>query len=129
MPAMQVLIPVGLGELYDKISILEIKAERINDPEKLAYVHTELDALREVAQQHPISEELYTELKTINEKIWDGVGKQWDKETAGEFDHEIIELARTVYILNDKRAEAKKRINLAHGSAIVEVKHYNKKEN
>jgi hypothetical protein len=125
---MHILIPVGIGELYDKISILEIKAERISDPEKLAYVHTELAELRKIAAGNQIDEELYKELKKVNEEIWDSVGKQWDKEASGDLDAEIIELARTVYTLNDKRAEAKKKINLAHGSSIVEVKSYNKKQ-
>lgn len=127
MHAMQVMIPVGLGELYDKISILEIKAERIDNEEKLKHVRHELKELRNIAAGHPIDETLYQELKKVNEDIWDAVGKQWDKETAGELDQEIIELARTVYTLNDKRVEAKNRINLSHGSSIVEVKHYNKK--
>lgn len=124
---MHIMIPVGIGELYDKISILEIKAERIADPAKLAYVHTELAELRKIAAGNAIDEELYKELKQVNEEIWDSVGKQWDKESSGDLDVEIIELARKVYTLNDKRAEAKKKINLAAGSSIVEVKHYNKK--
>lgn len=123
-----VLIPVGVGELYDKISILEIKAERIDDPEKLAYVRVELEELRKVASENQTDEKLYQQLKKVNEKIWESVGKQWEKESTGALDAEIIELARTVYTLNDERAEAKKKINFAHGSSIVEVKSYAKRK-
>ena len=124
---MHILIPVGLGELYDKISILEIKELLIDDPEKLAHVHKELSELQMIAQKYPIDGPLYNELKAINEVIWDNVGQQWDLEAAGGVGEEVIELARQVYINNDKRAEIKRKINLLNGSGIVEVKHYNKK--
>lgn len=124
---MEILVPVGLGELYDKISILEIKEERITDPEKLMHVHKELAELQTIAEKYPIDGPLYNDLKAINEVIWDNVGQQWDLEAAGSVGEEVIELARQVYINNDKRAEIKRKINLQYGSGIVEVKHYNKK--
>jgi len=124
---MEILIPVGLGELYDKISILEIKEERVTDPEKLAHVHKELSQLQVIAEKFPIDGPLYNELKAINEVIWDNVGQQWDLEAAGEVGEEVIALARQVYVNNDKRAEIKRKINMQYGSGIVEVKHYNKK--
>jgi hypothetical protein len=124
---MDILIPVGLGELYDKISILEIKKERITDLEKLAHVRKELSQLEVIAEKYPIDGPLYNELKAINEVIWNNVGQQWDLEVAGEVGQEVIELARQVYINNDKRAEIKRKINLQYGSGIVEVKQYNKK--
>jgi|SRR6185503_11693604 len=124
---MEILIPVGLGELYDKISILEIKEERIKNPEKLAHVHRELAELQAIAGKYPIDGPLYEQLKEVNGIIWDQIGKQWDIEAAGAPTEEIIELARQVYLTNDKRAEIKRRINTQYDSGIVEVKEYNKK--
>jgi hypothetical protein len=124
---MNILIPVGLGELYDKISILQIKEERIKDAEKLAHVHRELSELRVIAEKYPIDGSLYSELKVANEAIWDQIGKQWDIESSGGAKDEIVELSRQVYLTNDARAEIKRKINLQYGSDIVEVKEYNKK--
>lgn len=121
---MEVLIPVGLGELYDKISILEIKLERVRDEQKLALVRTEISALRAIAEKFPIDASLYRELKAVNELIWDNVGEQWEREVRKEFDGAIVELARDTYILNDKRATIKREINTRSGSTIVEVKSY-----
>lgn len=121
---MEVLIPVGLGELYDKISILEIKLERVRDEQKLALVRTEISALRAIAEKFPIDANLYEELKAVNELIWDNVGEQWEREVRKEFDGAIVQLARDTYILNDKRATIKREINTRSGSTIVEVKSY-----
>ncbi len=123
---MKLLIPSGLGELYDKISILEIKAERITDPAKLAFVNKELEELLHIARDYPIDQNLYIEIKKVNEIIWDSVGQQWEKESRKEYDQELIELARVVLTENDRRAEVKKKINLQYDSDIVEVKSYNK---
>ncbi len=121
---MQIIIPVGCGELYDKISILEIKAERITDAEKLGFVETELKELKEVASHHPVDSVLYQELKKINETLWDIEDAIREQEAAGTFSAEFIELARSVYKSNDLRAALKKKINLQTGSTIVEVKSY-----
>lgn len=125
---MEVLIPVGLGELYDKISILEIKLERVRDEQKLALVHTELSALRTIAEKFPVDASLYRELKAVNELIWNNVGEQWEREVRKEFDGAIVQLARDTYILNDKRATIKREINTRSGSTIVEVKSYASRE-
>ncbi|MEK7101793.1 MAG: hypothetical protein AAB882_01420 [Patescibacteria group bacterium] len=121
---MSVLIPVGLGELYDKISILEIKAARIREAQKLAFVHKELSELRAIAEKFPTDPNLYLELKDVNELIWDNVGKQWEQEVYKKFDKTIIQLSRNAYIFNDKRATIKKNISLQSGSTIIEVKSY-----
>lgn len=122
--SMQISIPVGIGELYDKVSILEIKSERMTNKEKLKYVQRELSLLREIAARHPVDENLYRELKEINEKLWDvenGIRREEARQTFGE---EFIRLARSVYTLNDRRADIKRQINIAAGSDIVEMKSY-----
>lgn len=121
---MKILTPVSLGELYDKISILEIKSARIVDEQKLTHVHHELAALRAVAAEYPIEDAVYKSLKEINEHLWDVEDALREKESAQVFDTTFTELARQVYILNDRRSEIKKEINLSHGSDIVEVKSY-----
>ena len=125
---MQILIPVGIGELYDKISILEIKNERITDAGKLAYVRAELAELKAVAEAHPVDMALYQDLKKVNEALWKIEDDIREKEAAGAFDAEFIALARSVYKNNDERAALKKKMNLAAGSAIVEVKSYFEKK-
>ncbi len=117
-------IPASIGELYDKISILEIKAERISDPEKLRFVHTELAALRSIALRHPINTELYVKLKEVNKVLWDIEDAIREEERKQSFGDVFIRLARSVYKSNDKRSEIKKEINLNSGSEVVEVKSY-----
>lgn len=121
---MKISIPVGLGELYDKISVLEIKSEKITDKEKLAYVNEELSALRETAKQFMVNPTLYAELKEVNSRLWDIEDAIRIEESKKDFGEKFIELARSVYVTNDRRAEIKKQINLASGSDIVEVKSY-----
>ena len=121
---MKISIPVGLGELYDKISVLEIKSEKITDKEKLAYVNEELSALRETAKQFPVDPALYAELKDVNSRLWEIEDAIRIEESKKDFGEKFIELARSVYVTNDRRAEIKKQINLASGSDIVEVKSY-----
>ena len=124
----ELLAPVSPGELIDKITILAIKSRRIGDPAKLANVRTELDALRacwqgsRYASADVAREE--AELTAVNERLWDIEDRIRDKERQRAFDAEFIELARAVYVENDQRAAAKKRINLALGSALVEEKSY-----
>lgn len=121
-------IPMSPGELLDKITILEIKSERISDASKLANVRRELDLLNETWQQAVTSDEtvqrIHKELKTINEALWEIEDDIRDKERAREFDERFIELARAVYVTNDQRAGAKKELNVYLGSTIVEEKSY-----
>ncbi|MDR3401423.1 MAG: DUF6165 family protein [Chthoniobacter sp.] len=121
---MNISIPVGAGELYDKISILEIKSERISNEAKLAYVRNELAALRNVAAGIPVDKALYAELKEMNERLWDIEDAIREEEARQSFGEKFIQLARSVYVTNDRRAEIKRLINLASDSDIVEVKSY-----
>jgi len=124
----EVSVPVSFGELIDKISILTIKSERINDTAKLANVRTELEALQQAWAAHPASrieiDTLYSELKTVNEALWEIEDAIRVKDKTQAFDAEFIELARSVYRQNDERARIKKQINLALGSGYIEEKSY-----
>jgi hypothetical protein len=126
--AEELLAPVSPGELIDKITILAIKSRRIGDPAKLANVRRELDALRGCWQASRYAKEDVAreeaELMAINERLWDIEDRIREKERQRTFDAEFIELARSVYVENDQRAAAKKRINVALGSALVEEKSY-----
>ena len=118
---MQVNIPVSVGELIDKITILEIKAF-LSDNQ---YIQKELDELNKI--KYTITQFILDyefELKKINEKLWKIEDKIREKERLQEFDEEFIELARSVYINNDKRAEIKKKINQLCDSVYREVKIY-----
>lgn len=123
-----ITVPVSFGEVLDKITILEIKAERISDPEKVANVRKELDELTRVwdqAIENPgLISDARTELKAINEQLWKIEDDIRDQEAARDFGPRFIELARSVYVTNDKRAAVKKQINLALGSSFVEEKSY-----
>jgi len=121
-------VPVSPGEVLDKITILEIKSERISDTGKLANVKRELELLqaswRRSVNEDETVRRIHDELKTINEALWEIEDDIRDKERAREFDQVFIELARSVYVTNDKRANAKKELNLYLGSEIVEEKSY-----
>lgn len=122
------LVPVSPGELLDKITILQIKTERMSDPEKAANVKIELDALTTV-WSNSVSEDdtvtqLHKELKSINETLWDIEDDIRDEERARNFGEKFIELARSVYVTNDHRAEAKKKLNIHLGSTLIEEKSY-----
>jgi len=121
-------VPVSPGELLDKITILRIKAVRIDDAVKLANVRHELGLLEQTwrdavpAERHPAADE--AALTAVNSRLWvieDDIRMQ---EAARDFGPRFIELARAVYVENDERAAIKKRINVALGSAIVEEKSY-----
>jgi hypothetical protein len=112
----QILVPVSPGEVLDKITILEIKSERMADEEKVRNVRLELSLLNETWQKSVESDDT---VKRIH--IEDDIR---DKEKAREFDDRFVELARAVYFTNDKRAAAKKELNLYLGSDIVEEKSY-----
>jgi len=121
-------VPVSPGEVLDKITILEIKSERISDPDKVANVRRELELLdstwRQSVEQDETVNRIHTELKTINEALWEIEDDIRDKERAREFDERFIELARSVYVTNDQRANAKKELNVYLGSESVEEKSY-----
>ena len=121
-------VPVSPGEVLDKITILEIKSERISDVAKLANVKRELGLLHASWQQSVDEDDtvrrIHDKLKTINEALWEIEDDIRDKERAREFDQVFIDLARSVYVTNDQRADAKKELNVYLGSEIVEEKSY-----
>ncbi len=124
----EILVPVSFGELLDKISILQIKSERMSDAAKLANVRNELAALERTWSAHPAAareiDGLRAELKAVNERLWDIEDDIRLKGKAQAFDAGFVELARSVYFQNDERARIKKAINLALGSGYVEEKSY-----
>ncbi len=122
------LVPVSPGEVLDKITILEIKSERMTDPEKVANVRVELELLSKYwadsVTENEIVHMLRAQLKAINEKLWVIEDDIRDKERVKEFDEQFVELARSVYATNDRRAQIKKELNLHLGARIVEEKSY-----
>ncbi|MCW9013579.1 MAG: DUF6165 family protein [Gammaproteobacteria bacterium] len=124
----EILIPISPGELLDKITILEIKFERIEAEEKRVNVKRELDMLNKVWTDSVDEDDtiagLRKKLKSINEELWDIEDDIRDEERNRRFEQRFIELARAVYVTNDKRAEAKKDINIHLKSEIVEEKSY-----
>ena len=125
---MTIKVDASFGEFLDKITILEIKSERISDPAKLENVNRELNLLREIWAAHPASKTDITDemarLKAINEKLWEIEDDIRDKERDKTFDQQFIELARAVYFTNDDRADVKRELNLKLGSEVVEEKSY-----
>jgi hypothetical protein len=125
---MELLTPISPGELLDKLTILDIKSERILDPAKLANVRHERELLEQVWRDSGLEteaiRELRADLKRVNEALWVIEDDIRDEERQGRFGERFIELARAVYVTNDERAAIKKQINLALGSAIVEEKSY-----
>ena len=117
--------PISIGELVDKITILEIKKNKLQNS-KLKNVLKELSFLRKLMEKNQIeiTDDLFTQLKEINLKLWNIEDQIRIKEKNKEFDNIFIELARSVYFKNDKRAEIKKRINQLSNSEITEEKSY-----
>jgi hypothetical protein len=120
---MNVLIPVSVGELWDKYSILIIKKTKITDIKKLKHVETEIEHLTKYMMGNE-NHDLFIKLKTINQTLWEIEDKLRIKEQLKQFDKEFIDLARSVYYTNDARAEIKKEINVLYNSLIHEVKSY-----
>jgi len=128
----RIVVPISPGELLDKITILQIKSERIESAEKKANVEIELNLLNQVwADAVPETHEHYEdvlvmreELKEVNEALWVIEDDIRFEERDNRFGESFVQLARSVYITNDKRAEIKKRINLQLDSDIVEEKSY-----
>jgi hypothetical protein len=126
-PPQDILVPISVGELIDKIVILEIKSERIRNTNQLANVANELGALRAVrlgdvdrAQLDALS----AELKRVNARLWDVEDAIRECDARADFGTDFVELARAVYRLNDERARLKKAINVLSGSRLVEEKSY-----
>lgn len=123
-----IMVEVGSGELVDKITILEIKSERISDRAKLKNVRHELDVLSQVRDTNLGDltglAELTQELKQINEALWEIEDDIRACEAEKDFGEKFIALARAVYVTNDKRADVKKQINLLTGATIIEEKSY-----
>ncbi len=119
--------PISIGELIDKITILEIKKNKLQNS-KLENVLKELSYLRRLMEKNKIeiNDYLFTQLKEINLTLWDIEDQIRIKEKNKEFDNTFIELARSVYFKNDKRAEIKKSINRLSNSEITEEKFYSK---
>ena len=117
--------PISIGELIDKITILEIKKNKLQNS-KLENVLKELSFLRELIKKHKvdITDDLFCQLKEVNLSLWNIEDQIRIKEKNKEFDNTFIELARSVYFKNDKRAEIKKSINHLFNSEITEEKFY-----
>ena len=125
---MAVMVPVSWGEVFDKITIMQIKVERIHNEQQNRNVRKELAELETVLNAaQPLADEvtaLMAELRAANTSLWDIEDAIRDCERAGEFDDEFIRLARAVYFTNDKRADLKKQINMLLGSGLIEEKSY-----
>lgn len=120
-------IPVSYGELIDKITILEIKKERIKDQNKLVNIDKELTCLLEVISSEVMQKgaaELYAKLKEINVKLWDIEDAIRESERRSDFGPGFVQLARAVYYTNDDRSEVKRQINGLLGSDLTEEKSY-----
>lgn len=119
---------IAPGELIDKITVLEIKAERIVDPARLSNVKTELEILSKTRDEHiPSSSEMESlaqSLKEANQKIWDLGDKIRELGEAGNFGEEFVDVSWSIHLENDKRAATKKKINLLMNSRIIEEKSY-----
>lgn len=122
------LVPAPLGDVVDRITICRLKTERISDPARLAHARRELTALTEAwrAEGHPEVESLqaWAPLLAVNAALWEVEDLLRDCERQGDFGPRFVELARSVYRLNDQRAVHKRAINDALGSDLVEVKSY-----
>jgi len=122
---MYVNVPVSIGELWDKYTILLIKKEKIKDEKKRIHVLNEIEYLTSFMNGYTYqNNNLFLNLQKVNLELWDIEDKLRIKEKENIFDEEFIELARAVYYTNDKRAEIKKEINILFNSQIHEVKDY-----
>ncbi len=122
------LIPISWGELFDKLTILQIKLDNLRDKKALKNVKIEHDQLQLIYNNNFLENQnaklFLTDLKEINKKLWNIEDKIRDKERNKVFDKEFIELARNVYITNDKRSSIKRNINKIFRSEIIEEKSY-----
>ena len=124
----KIIVEVSVGELLDKISILEIKKEKIKDPEKLKFISNEhsilKDQLEKNVESDDILEKLFQKLKDINAKLWVIEDDKRDCEKSKDFGEKFIKLSRDVHFLNDDRAKIKLEMNNHTGSSIKEIKEY-----
>ena len=129
----QLLIPVSTGELVDKITILEIKKKKIKQPEALQNVSTELELLRDIfnsltqdrsKEENIKNDKIKRDLEKVNLQLWDIEDALRSHESKQNFGPEFIKLARSVYILNDQRAQLKRAINILCKSDLIEEKSY-----
>ncbi len=122
-----ILVEISPGEYFDRLSILRIKSRRITDGVKLAHVNAELSRLTESGGATPsdaTTDGFARELEEVNERLWQVEDDLRDCERRRRFDHDFVELARSVYVLNDRRAALKRAINVHLGSPLVEEKSY-----
>ena len=122
-----IVVPISVGELIDKITILEIKKKYMSG-EKMKNVNNEFKSLKVILNNEKleVDQNLYLKLKKINSSLWKIEDKIRIKESLQEFDEDFIELARLVYKVNDERSLIKREINLKYNSGIVEEKSYEK---
>ena len=124
----KIIVEVSVGELLDKISILEIKKEKIKDPEKLKFISKEHSILKDQLEKNvksdDILEKLFQKLKDINAKLWVIEDDKRDCEKNKDFGAKFIKLSRDVHFLNDDRAKIKLEMNNHTGSSIKEIKEY-----
>ena len=128
---MKILAEISVGELFDKITILNIKTKKISDNDKLQNIHTELKTLNDQSKKISVSDtqalnDLVLKLQQINEDLWDIENFKRECEAKKDFGESFIKLSRDVHFKNDKRAIIKKEINLLSNSQIVEEKEYSK---
>ena len=126
----KILVEVSVGELLDKITILEIKQEKIKDREKLKYINEEYDVLKDQFSKNvksdPKLNDLFDSLKKINAKLWVIEDDKRLCEKNSDFEEKFIKLSRNIHFLNDDRAKIKSKINDLTGSKIKEIKEYTK---
>ena len=124
----KIIVEVSIGELLDKISILEIKQDKIKDPKKLKFISNEYSILKDQLEKNVKSDDklndLYKSLKQINSKLWDIEDDKRKCEKDKDFGEKFIMLSRDVHFLNDDRAKIKEEINIYTGSKIKEIKEY-----
>ena len=127
---MKVNIPISIGELFDKITILEIKQKKIKDNKKKIQINNELNLLKKIVKSKRLRARSISlqvkKLKMINVKLWNVEDKLRKFESNNSFNKDFIKNARKVYFMNDKRAELKNQINQITHSKIIEVKSYEK---
>ena len=122
----QCVVPVSVGELWDKYSILLIKKQKITEHEKQTLVNTEIKKLQPIIDTFDISQEIKSQLFDVNQQLWELEDTIRDMDSKGNFGEEFVNTSRLIYSTNDKRYDVKKMINDVHNSTIVEVKSYKK---
>ena len=125
----KILAEISLGELVDKLTILEIKLKKIDDKESINIINKEYQSLNNIDLKGIDLKKykaLFNELKSVNEKLWDIENEKRLLEKNSDFEDKFIEVSRNVHFMNDKRAKIKKEINRTFGSNIEEVKEYTK---